>query len=141
MGLENVMKEISSELERLVSAKTVIGEPVEAGGTTIIPVTKVSFGFGSGGGEGSKGEKESGFGGGGGAGAKIEPVAFIVISGEEVRMMNLSGKSELGILLDSLPEVFEKIKSAKEKFKNKEAEEGSGKGDRGIDSKEAEGSE
>ncbi len=120
MGLENVMKEISSELERLVSAKTVIGEPVEAGGTTIIPITKVSFGFGSGGGEGSKGEKESGFGGGGGAGAKIEPVAFIVISGDEVRMMNLSGKSELGTLLESLPEVFEKIKSAKEKFKKKE---------------------
>ena len=80
MGLEDLMKEVSSELERLVSTKTVVGDAVTVGDTTIIPVTKVSFGFGTGGGEGKSKDNEEGFGGGGGAGAKIEPVAFIVVS-------------------------------------------------------------
>ncbi|NOQ48171.1 MAG: sporulation protein [Methanococcoides sp.] len=120
MGLENVMKEVTSELERLVSAKTVVGEPVIAGGKTILPITKVSFGFGSGGGEGSKDGGESGFGGGGGGGAKIEPVAFLVISDEGVRLMTLSGKSDLGKLLDAVPGVYEKIRSVKDKMKKDE---------------------
>ncbi|NPE27753.1 sporulation protein [Methanococcoides sp. SA1] len=127
MGLEDVMKEVTSELERLVSAKTVVGEPVIAGDKTILPITKVSFGFGSGGGEGSKNGTESGFGGGGGGGAKIEPVAFLVISDEGVRLMTLSGNNDLGKLLDAIPGVYDKIRSAKGKMKkedtNKDASE------------------
>ncbi|MCD4800296.1 MAG: sporulation protein [Methanococcoides sp.] len=127
MGLEDVMKEVTSELERLVSAKTVVGEPVIAGDKTILPITKVSFGFGSGGGEGSKNGVESGFGGGGGGGAKIEPVAFLVISDEGVRLMTLAGNSDLGKLLDAVPGVYEKIRSVKGKMKkddkNKDASE------------------
>lgn len=127
MGLEDVMKEVTSELERLVSAKTVVGEPVIAGDKTILPITKVSFGFGSGGGEGSKNNVESGFGGGGGGGAKIEPVAFLVISDEGVRLMTLSGNNDLGKLLDAVPGVYEKIRSVKGKMKkdetNKDASE------------------
>lgn len=127
MGLEDVMKEVTSELERLVSAKTVVGEPVIAGDKTILPITKVSFGFGSGGGEGSKDGVESGFGGGGGGGAKIEPVAFLVISDEGVRLMTLSGNNDLGKLLDAIPGVYDKIRSAKGKMKkedkNKDASE------------------
>ncbi|MEA1984531.1 MAG: spore germination protein GerW family protein [Euryarchaeota archaeon] len=119
MGLEDVMKGVSTELERLVSTKTVFGEPIIAAGKTIIPVSKVSFGFGSGGGEGKKDKGESGFGGGGGAGAKIEPMAFIVISDEEVRLLSISGKSDLGSLIKAVPEVYDKIKSAKERMKRK----------------------
>lgn len=123
MSLEDIMKEVSSELERLVSTKTVVGEAVTVGETTIIPVTKVSFGFGSGGGEGKKDGKEEGFGGGGGAGAKIEPVAFIVVSPEGTRMMSVSGKSDLGTLLESVPGLISKIKSMKCKSKSEPAEE------------------
>ncbi|WP_135609938.1 GerW family sporulation protein [Methanococcoides sp. AM1] len=129
MGLEDFMKEVSSELEHLVSAKTVIGDAVVAGNKTIIPVTKVSFGFGSGGGEGKKDGNESGFGGGGGGGAKIEPVAFIVIEEEGVRLLTLSGKSDIGKLIEAVPEVFEKIKSAKGKMKKSEGKEHGGESD------------
>ncbi|WP_244625199.1 GerW family sporulation protein [Methanococcoides vulcani] len=123
MGVEDVIKEVSSELERLVSTKTVVGDAVVAGDKTIIPVTKVSFGFGSGGGEGTKEGAETGFGGGGGGGAKIEPVAFIVIEEEGVRLLTLSGKSDIGKLIEAVPEVFEKIKSAKGKMKKSEGKE------------------
>ena len=115
MGLEDLMKEVSTELERLVSTKTVVGDAVTVGDTTIIPVTKVSFGFGTGGGEGKSKNNEEGFGGGGAAGAKIEPVAFIVISKEETRLMSISGKSDIGVLLESVPGLIDKIKTMKGK--------------------------
>ena len=38
-------------LERLISAKTIIGEPITAGNIQIIPVMSASFGFGTGVGE------------------------------------------------------------------------------------------
>lgn len=115
MGLEDLMKEVSGELERLVSTKTVVGDAVTVGDITIIPVTKVSFGFGTGGGEGKSKDNEEGFGGGGAAGAKIEPVAFIVMSKDGVRLMSVSGKSDIGVLLDSVPGIIEKIKTMKAK--------------------------
>jgi len=129
MGLEDLMKEVSSELERLVSTKTVVGDAVTVGDTTIIPVTKVSFGFGTGGGEGKSKDNEEGFGGGGGAGAKIEPVAFIVVSKNDVRLMSISGKSDIGVLLESVPGLIEKIKTMKSKKEKS-------KGDSDIDSSE-----
>ena len=116
MALEDLMKEVSAELERLVSTKTVVGEAMVVGDTTIIPVTKVSFGFGSGGGEGKKKGEEEGFGGGGGAGAKIEPVAFIVISPEGTRLMSVSASGRfrkitgIGSGTDREDQVNEEIK-------------------------------
>ncbi|MDG6243114.1 MAG: spore germination protein GerW family protein [Methanolobus sp.] len=117
MALEDIMKEVSAELERLVSTKTVVGEAMVVGQTTIIPVTKVSFGFGSGGGQGKTKGEEEGFGGGGGAGAKIEPVAFIVISPEGTRLMSLSGQTDMGKILESVPGLIEKVRSMKKKSK------------------------
>ncbi|MGP8320928.1 MAG: GerW family sporulation protein [Methanosarcinaceae archaeon] len=119
MSVENIIKEITGELERLVTTKTVIGEPVEAAGKTIIPVTKVSFGFGSGGGEGKGDKGESGFGGGGGAGAKIEPIAFIIVSENEARLLTVSGKADFGKIIESVPEVIDKIISVKSKMGKK----------------------
>jgi sporulation protein YtfJ len=115
MGVEDVMKEVSEELERLVSTKTVVGEAMEAGGKTIIPISKVAFGFGSGGGEGKKSATESGFGGGGGAGAKIEPVAFLVISEEDVKLLRISGKGDIDKVIEAVPELIGKFKGMKGK--------------------------
>lgn len=120
MSVENIIKEVTGELERMVNTKTVIGEPVEAAGKTIIPVTKVSFGFGSGGGEGKSDKGETGFGGGGGAGAKIEPIAFIVISEDEARLLTISGKTDLGKIIESVPDVIDKIISVKSKMGKKD---------------------
>ncbi|MBI3038705.1 sporulation protein, partial [bacterium] len=45
-----------------INSKTVIGDPINVGSWTVIPITKVSFGFGAGGGEGKK--DSNAFGGG-----------------------------------------------------------------------------
>lgn len=126
MGVEETIKQIASELEKIATTKTVVGDPITAAGKTIIPVSKISMGFGGGGGEGKK-EHESGYGGGGGAGAKIEPVAFIMLSEDDAKIFRISEKSDVGSILSSLqevvPEVIEKIKGKTGKHKKEESQE------------------
>lgn len=113
MGVEDLMKEVVEQLEKMITTKTIVGEPIMVAGKTVIPISKVSFGFGSGGGEGKRGE-EGGFGGGGGGGAKIEPVAFLVISDEDVRLLPMKGKGlDIGKIMETVPELVDKIKSMK----------------------------
>lgn len=126
MGVEDTIKQIACELEKVATTKTVVGDPITAAGKTIIPVSKISMGFGAGGAEGKK-EIESGFGGGGGAGAKIEPVAFIMLSEDEARIFRISEKSDAGSILSSIqdvmPDIVEKIKGMTGKHKKEETEE------------------
>lgn len=123
MGVEETIKEIASELENIATTKTVVGDPITAAGKTIIPVSKITMGFGAGGGEGKK-EGESGYGGGGGAGAKIEPVAFIMLSEDDAKIFRISDKGDVGSILSSLqevvPDILEKIKGKTGKHKKEE---------------------
>ena len=121
MAVEDLMKEVVTQLEKMITTRTIVGEPITAAGKTVIPISKVSFGFGSGGGEGKRGE-EGGFGGGGGGGAKIEPVAFLVISEEEVKLVGMKGKGlDIEKIIESVPELVEKVKSLKGKKKPEES--------------------
>ena len=126
MGVESTIKEITTELERIATTKTVVGEPITAFGKTIIPISRVTMGFGAGGGEGKK-DTEFGYGGGGGAGAKIEPVAFIMISEEEAKIFRVSERNDVGSILNSLPEVvpeiMDKLKGVKGKHKKEDKPE------------------
>ncbi|RXA21361.1 sporulation protein [Methanosarcina sp. MSH10X1] len=126
MGVEDTIKEIAGELERIATTKTVVGEPITAAGKTIIPISRISMGFGAGGGE-SKKNTDSGYGGGGGAGAKIEPVAFIMLSEEEARIFRVSERGDTGSLISSipdlLPEIMDKLKGMKGKKKEEKSEE------------------
>ena len=121
MAVEDLMKEVVTQLEKMITTRTIVGEPITAAGKTVIPISKVSFGFGSGGGEGKRGE-EGGFGGGGGGGAKIEPVAFLVISEEEVKLVGMKGKGlDIEKIIETVPELVEKVKSLKGKKKPEES--------------------
>lgn len=123
MGVEATIKEIAGELEKIATTKAVVGDPITASGKTIIPISRITMGFGAGGGE-SKKDPESGYGGGGGAGAKIEPVAFIMLSEEEARIFRLSERSDAGSLLNSIPdlvpEIMDKLKGMVGKNKKEE---------------------
>ena len=119
MIVEDLVKTITEEIANMVSTKTVIGEHIVVEGKTIIPVTKVSFGFGSGGGEGKKKAGEEGIGGGGGGGASIQPVAFLVVTPEDVQVFSIKGKGAFAQLTEIMPEMVEKYKSMMEE-KNKE---------------------
>ena len=121
MIVEQLLKSITEEIADMISTKTVIGEHITIDGRTIIPVTKVSFGFGSGGGEGKSKAGEGGTGEGGGGGASIQPIAFLVVTPEDVQLLTIKGKGTISQLTESMPEIMDKFKSIKEEEKKKES--------------------
>ena len=107
------------KIRELVDTSTIIGEPIYAeGGTTIIPVSKVTYGFASGGADfPSKSTKEL-FGGGGGAGVTITPVAFLVINGGEVTLKHITAYDNAAErVVNLVPEMFDKVTGLMNKAK------------------------
>jgi len=106
--LKENIEAIVSRLEKLITTKTIVGDPIVSGNTTIVPIMSASFGFGSGSGEGSD-PKGAGKGGGGGAGAKVNPTALVVIQEGEVKVYSLSQKGTLEKLAGLIPDVVAKF--------------------------------
>ena len=113
---------LSSTIEKirdLVDTSTIIGEAIYAeGGTTIIPVSKVTYGFASGGADfPSKSNKEL-FGGGGGAGVTITPVAFLVVNNGEVTLKHITAYDNAAErVVNLVPEMFDKVTGLMNKTK------------------------
>lgn len=120
MNLDETLKVITEEITNMISTKTVIGEHITIEGRTIIPVTKVSFGFGSGGGEGKGKAGDQGTGGGGGGGACVQPIAFLVVSKDDVQLFALKEKGVIERITAIIPEIMEKCKSMKEEHTEEE---------------------
>ncbi len=120
MKVEEILKTVTEEIASMISTKTVIGEHMTIEGWTIIPVTRVSFGFGSGIGEGKKKQGDEGTGGGGGGGACVEPIAFLIVSKDDVKLASVKGKGAIQQLAEIIPEIMEKYKSTKEESKKDE---------------------
>ena len=49
--VNELMAETIQKIRQAVDANTMVGEPIQTGEVTIIPVSKLSFGFGTGGSE------------------------------------------------------------------------------------------
>lgn len=101
------------KIKNMVDVNTVIGEPITtADGVTVIPVSKVAYGFASGGSDlPSKNQPASGlFGGGAGAGVTVSPVAFLVISGSNVKVIQIEPfTSSVDRIIQEAPDVVDKI--------------------------------
>ena len=123
MKVEDIIKTVTEEISNMISTKTVIGEHIAIEGKTIIPVTKVSFGFGSGGGEGKGKSGDEGFGAGGGGGGAIEPIAFLVVSREDVKVYSVKEKGIISQLAEVIPEIMEKYRSTAKESKKEEKSE------------------
>ena len=109
----DLMETTMQKIREMVDVNTIIGQPIQAGeGTTLIPISKVSFGFASGGSDiqAKQQNQDQGFGGGSGAGVKIMPVAFLVVKDGEIRVMNISpSQAHIDRLVDSVPGLVDKI--------------------------------
>lgn len=130
--IEGIMGISMDKIREMVDVNTIIGNPIVSEGTTIIPVSKVSFGFASGGSDLPTQAAEK-FAGGSGAGVTVKPVAFIVIKTDgDVELLELGNTktSPLEGVIDSIPGILEKIKgmaadkkAAKESKKADKSEE------------------
>lgn len=103
-------------LKRLVDVNTIVGSPIISGEATIIPVSKVKLGFLSGGSEIGK-EGKPPFGGASGSNMTIEPVCFIVILKNEVKIVSINNDSPLEYIIKTIPKLVENTKSL---FKDEE---------------------
>ena len=108
-------------LKEMIDVNTVVGKPVDAmDGTTIIPVSKVSFGFVAGGGEyaGAAAQREAHpdqpFAGGAGAGVSVQPVGFLVCGRSGVKLLRTGSGSALERLAEAIPQALEALKTEEE---------------------------
>lgn len=121
--IEVLMETAMNSIKEMVDVNTIIGEPIETtNGMVIIPISKVSFGFAAGGSE-FKGEtideykkkdKEEEvqyrlpFGGGSGAGISINPVAFVIVLKDTIKVLPMEHASAIDKLMDYVPDLMEK---------------------------------
>ncbi|HHU19537.1 MAG TPA: sporulation protein YtfJ [Bacilli bacterium] len=123
--IEGLMSETMEQLKHLIDVKTIIGEPIQtADGSTIIPISKVSFGFVAGGSEfpdqqqNSQEDSQSNtdesmlpFGGGSGGGVSITPIAFLVTHKQGHNIIHLHDRIHLyDKLIEVAPQAVDKIK-------------------------------
>lgn len=122
--IEGLMTTAMNSIQDMIDVNTIIGEPIEtSNNVVVIPISKVSFGFAAGGSE-FKGEtideytkrdKEEDiqyrlpFGGGSGAGVSINPIAFLVVQPDGVRLLPVNYVSAVDKLLDYVPDLMDKV--------------------------------
>lgn len=129
--IEGLMTTAMNSIKDMVDVNTIIGEPIETtNNIVIIPISKVTFGFAAGGSEftnetiteHNKNEKEEKisyhlpFGGGSGAGVTINPVSFIVIEENNVKVLPVTHTSSVDKLLDYVPDLMEKLNKMMDKY-------------------------
>lgn len=117
---ESYVKTLVEEVSKVLSAESVIGEPILQEDKVLIPVVKIGVGLGSGSGRGKEGE---GTGEGGGGGGGIEPIAVIAVfkgipGPEGVKVLQLKAPSRMADVIEGAVGAFAKMRE------KKEAEEG-----------------
>lgn len=84
--LDQMLKTTVEELDRLLNARNVLGDPIERDGATIIPIVSFGFAFGAGGGDGPTTGSAGSTGAGAGAGGGIKPVGAIILDKDGARV-------------------------------------------------------
>jgi sporulation protein YtfJ len=110
------MNQTMAKMKELVDVNSVVGNPINTpDGTTLIPVSKVTFGFASGGSDGTQKAEKAAFGAGSGAGVSITPIAFIVITNGNVRMIYIDPPTNSSIdkVIDMVPGIMDRFSLGK----------------------------
>ena len=111
--IQGLMNVTMDKIRQMADSNTIIGKPIKTDdGTTILPVSRISFGFASAGTDfdGKTAANKDLFGGGSGAGVNIQPVAFLVVKDGCVRTIQLSdGSNTIDRALTMLPELVDKV--------------------------------
>ena len=119
--IQGLMGVTIEKIRDMVNAETIIGDPIHVDDTTIIPVSRVTFGFVSGGSDVGPSSNKQMFGGGSGAGVTVAPVAFLVVKDGCVRTIQLSdGSNTIDRALTMLPELVDKVSALLKKEEKKD---------------------
>ena len=115
-NISEMLASTMSKIQQMVDVNTIVGKAITVGdGVTIIPISKVHIGMGGGGSDfttkSSIAAKKDPFGGGMGAGVTVDPVAFLVIRGDNVRMLPVAepASTTMDRLIEQGPELLDKL--------------------------------
>lgn len=108
-NFKNTVGALFDGMDGIISTKTVVGEAIETGGVTILPLIDVSFGLGAGSSDADKKEK-----GMGGIGGKMTASAVLVIKDGNVRLVNIKNQDTITKILDMVPGLVDKFTEKKE---------------------------
>ena len=109
-GVFNILFE---RLEKFLRTETVVGEPIQVGNITMMPIISVSFGLAAGEGSGKDNKQNDGSGSGGGVGCKITPNAMLVIKNDEVSVVPLTNRGSLERIVEMVPDIIAKMDGCK----------------------------
>ena len=118
--IENIMTTTMENIRDMVDVDTVLGEAnVTQDGSTVSPVSRVSFGFVAGGGEYYCGTSSKAmdaasermpFAGGTGAGVTIQPVGFLVSNESSVRLLPAQPYAPADRIIELAPQLMCELK-------------------------------
>jgi len=100
------LQTLFSKMEEFISTKVVVGDAVQFGNVTVIPLVEVSFGVGTALSDAKTSDKLTG---GGGLGAKVKPAAIVVIVNDTVQLISVKNKESVNQLIDLIPGVLSKF--------------------------------
>ncbi len=119
--IEALMKTAMESIKEMVDVNTIVGDPVETpDGNVIMPVSRVSCGFAAGGADYLPEERREArgdslgvlpFGGGSGGGVSVQPVGFLVVGHDQVRLLPVDANPILDRLVDLAPTLIDKLQS------------------------------
>ena len=110
--IESIMTTTMENIRDMVDVNTVIGDAVSTpDGSTVIPISRVSFGFVAGGGEYSAGQStpasnEMPFAGGTGAGVTVHPMGFLYMNQDQVRLLPAQHYAPIDHIIEMVPQVL-----------------------------------
>ena len=111
-AVESMLDTTFEKIKHMVDANSVVGQPITTpDGTTIIPISKISYGFGSGGSDmPAKDPSKALFGAGVGGGVTVTPVAFLSVCKGEVKMIQVEPFiSSVDRVIEKMPDVMDKV--------------------------------
>lgn len=120
--IQQIVDSAVSNIKQLAETNTVVGQPViTANGSTIFPLSEVTFAFVVGGGEypDVKNKREGQFAGGSGGGATVAPVGFLIVEEQGVKLMRFDGQSNISRIIDAAADLIKEGAKGKGKGKDK----------------------
>ncbi len=105
--ISEIVETAVANLSKVAEVNTIIGKPIVTyDGTTIMPISQVTFAFMAGGGEyGNKTKPkfhdvDANFAGGSGGGATLSPVGFLVVDKNGVRVIDADKANTVDKIFD-----------------------------------------
>ena len=115
-SIQSIMATTLETIKNAIDSNTIIGNPIKADKSVIVPISKVTIGFGIGGGEYSKNSKKckdvdnTNYAGGSGGAITISPVAFVVVEKGETRLISMEDNVNLvDNIMTITPKLIDKL--------------------------------